>query len=249
MLLLCWGVPRQPTGSPLTSSSSLLQGHLSLREPQPPATLPAAPLQMPCRHLREPWCHEVWEPRHSSVWHPEARTLPAAGAVLEGPRLPRAVLSATRTPGLCSGTQARQAGTYRRWSQPGSGDGRVSEPQRLEPPEVTTPVQKTHMKTRKHDRGLSRNRAFKGKPEAFLPPHHNVQALEGQGPSGWALPALPRGAQQADLRYRQRVLDTWPPTWAGPQTLPGDSAADSCLSGDPWNSKGQPAPWPQKLDF
>ena len=182
MLPLCWALPRRLPSSPLASSSSLLKGHLSLREPQPP---PPSRL-----HL----CSAS----HCLVWHPEARTLPAA---------PNRVRRA-QTPGDCAvcHTDPRsvqrdpgRAGTGLQEMVSALGQGMVGFRSHRDwnPPELTTSMQKTHENT-------TQNCLETGFPKATgssSTPQHNLQRLEGRGPSGRALPPLPQGAQRAESRY------------------------------------------------
>lgn len=160
--------------------------------------------------------------------------------MLEGPDS-RGLCCLPRGPQVCE-RDSGQEGTDLRRTVSALGQGMVGFQSHRDwnPPKLTTSMQKTHANMTE----LSRNRVSKSKPEAFLPPHHNVQALEGQGPSGRALPPLPQGAQRAQSRY----LQSGPQpglvprlSWEIRQLIPD--------SGAPQNSKGQPALWPQKLDF
>ena len=119
--------------------------------------------------------------------------------MLEGPDS-RGLCCLPRGPQVCE-RDSGQEGTDLRRTVSALGQGMVGFQSHRDwnPPKLTTSMQKTHANMTE----LSRNRVSKSKPEAFLPPHHNVQALEGQGPSGRALPPLPQGAQRAQSRYLQ----------------------------------------------
>lgn len=151
MLPLCWALPRRLPGSPLASSRSLLKGHPSVREPQPrlpPGCTSAVPAA-------------VWSGTRRHAHSQPLRT------VLEGPRLPGTVLSATRTPGLCSGTRAGRAWTYGRWSRPWArGWWGFGATETETHPNLHLYAENPH----KHDSELSRNRVSKGNRKLFYLP-------------------------------------------------------------------------------